>query len=183
MTARRYGVGGSSATVQSKLMLQVSFIFELLRAHTRALVWLIALTQGVLWWIVPSLFYGAPPGDLPLVLAIGHEFQFGSYLGPPLAFWLAKSPTRWPGCRAFICCRRPAWLSTYWAIFELGRATVGIAHAGIAVMLMVGIVAFQPADAGIRTVDFGDGAHRVDHAAFLAGSRADQTPVLVGGRD
>ena len=32
----------------------------------------------------------APPGDVPNVLAVGHEFQLGTYLGPPLAFWLAE---------------------------------------------------------------------------------------------
>ncbi len=131
-------------------MLQVSIIFELLRAHTRALVWLIALTQGVLWWIVPSLFYGAPPGDLPLVLAIGHEFQLGSYLGPPLAFWLANIAYAMGGMPGVYLLSQACVVTTYWAIFELGRATVGIAHAGIAVMLMVGIVAFN-----LPTPEFG----------------------------
>ena len=60
---------------------------------------------------MPSLFYAAPPGDLPLVLAIGHEFQLGSYLGPPLAFWLADIAFAvGRHCLASICCRRSAWL-------------------------------------------------------------------------
>src|SRR5262249_16253825 len=41
-------------------------------------------------------------------------------------------------------------VTTYWAVFELGRATVGVAHAGIAVMLMVGIMAFN-----LPTPEFG----------------------------
>ena len=27
---------------------------------------------------------------VPSVMAIGHEFQLGTYLGPPLAYWLAE---------------------------------------------------------------------------------------------
>ena len=60
-------------------------------ARDRACVfWVAALTQAALWTLVPALFYAAPPGDLPLVLAIGHEFQLGTDFGPPLAFWLAE---------------------------------------------------------------------------------------------
>ena len=28
---------------------------------------------------------------MPFVLAIGNELQLGTYLGPPLAFWLAEA--------------------------------------------------------------------------------------------
>lgn len=140
----------SRAPGHARLMLQVSIIFELLRAHTRALFWLIALTQGVLWWIVPALFYGAPPGDLPLVLAVGHEFQLGSYFGPPLAFWLAEITYDLAGMPGVYLLSQICVVVTYWSIFELGRATVGVTHAGIAVMLMVGIVAFS-----VPTPEFG----------------------------
>ena len=71
-------------------MLYVSVLIELLRSRPAAAVWLAALAQGLLWTLVPTLFYSGPPGDLPIVLAVGHEFQLGSYLGPPLAFWLAE---------------------------------------------------------------------------------------------
>ena len=70
-------------------MLHTSIIVELLRSQPRLTFWLMALTQTVLWWVFPSLFFASPPGDLPIVLAVGHEFQLGSYYGPPLAFWLA----------------------------------------------------------------------------------------------
>ena len=56
-----------------------------------------ALPQAALWTLVPALFYAAPPGDLPLVLAVGHEFQLGTYFGPPLAFWLAEVAYRAAG--------------------------------------------------------------------------------------
>src|SRR3989304_3004124 len=69
-------------------MLYVSLIVELLRSHPRAVFWLVTLAQAALWWVMPSLFYAAPPGDGALVLAIGHELQLGTFLGPPLAFWL-----------------------------------------------------------------------------------------------
>jgi 4-amino-4-deoxy-L-arabinose transferase-like glycosyltransferase len=131
-------------------MIRVSIIFELVRAHPRTMFWLIALTQAALWWLVPSLFYAAPPGDLPLVLAIGHEFELGSYLGPPLAFWLAEIAYDIGGMPGVYLLSQICVVVTYWAVFELGRATVGIAHAVIAVMLMAGIVAFS-----LPTPEFG----------------------------
>jgi hypothetical protein len=131
-------------------MIRVSIIFELLRAHPRTMFWLVALTQATLWWLVPSLFYAAPPGDLPIVLAIGHEFELGSYLGPPLAFWLAEIAYDVGGMPGVYLLSQICVVVTYWAVFELGCATVGIAHAVIAVMLMVGIVAFS-----LPTPEFG----------------------------
>src|SRR5438034_8891748 len=71
-------------------MLYVSIVVELLRSRPSLAVWLAALMQALLWLLVPSLFYAAPPGDVPMVLAVGHEFQLGTDLGPPLAFWLAE---------------------------------------------------------------------------------------------
>src|ERR1700716_76445 len=70
-------------------MLHVSIFVEGLRSRPRLMVWLTALAQTAIWWLVPAIFYAAPPGELPLVLAVGHEFQLGTDLGPPLAFWLA----------------------------------------------------------------------------------------------
>ena len=131
-------------------MIRVSIIFELVRGHPRIVFWLIALTQAALWWLVPTLFYAAPPGDLPLVLAIGHEFQLGSYLGPPLAFWLAEIAYDIAGMTGVYLLSQICVLVTYWAVFELGCATVGIVHAVIAVMLMVGVVAFS-----LPTPEFG----------------------------
>src|SRR5262245_46371133 len=125
-------------------MLYVSIFVELLRSRPSLAVWLAALAQALLWLLVPSLFYAGPPGDLPNVLAVGHEFQLGTHLGPPLAFWLAELAFHLSGSSLFgvyllsqICI-----VVTYWAVFELSRAIVGAQHAAIAVLLMVGISAF-----------------------------------------
>ena len=56
-------------------MLYVSIFVELLRSRPSLAVWLAALAQGLLWLLVPSLFYAGPPGDLPSVVAVGHEFH------------------------------------------------------------------------------------------------------------
>ena len=71
-------------------MLYVSLYVEGLRSRPVLVFWLAALAQAVLWALAPTFFYAAPPGNLPDVLAIGHEFRFGTAFGPPLAFWLAE---------------------------------------------------------------------------------------------
>jgi hypothetical protein len=124
-------------------MLQTSIIVELLRSQPRLTFWLMALTQTVLWWVFPSVFFASPPGDLPIVLAVGHEFQLGSYFGPPLAFWLADIAFNVGGSVAVYLLAQICVLVTFWAVFTLGRAVVGIHHAAFAVLLMVGIAAFS----------------------------------------
>ena len=52
-------------------MFRVSLILEALRARPVLMFWVAALAQGTLWTLVPSLFYPAPPGEVPLVLAVG----------------------------------------------------------------------------------------------------------------
>ena len=91
---------------------------------------------------MPALFYSAPPGDVPLLLAIGHEFVLGSYLGPPLAFWLGETRLRSPARSGSTRWRKACIVVTYWAVFTLGRRIVGTRHAVLAVLLMVGIAAF-----------------------------------------
>jgi hypothetical protein len=124
-------------------MLHTSIIVELLRSQPRLTFWLAALAQTALWWVFPSLFFSSPPGDLPIVLAVGHEFQLGSYFGPPLAFWLADIAFVIGGTVAVYLLAQACVLVTYWAVFELGRAIVGIHHATFAILLMVGISAFS----------------------------------------
>jgi dolichyl-phosphate-mannose-protein mannosyltransferase len=122
-------------------MLQVSIIVELLRTWPRVIFWLAVLAQAALWFLVPALFYSAPPGELPFVLAIGHEFQLGTYLGPPLAFWLADVMFTLSG-RSVIgiyLLAQVCVVVTYWAVFNLGRAIVGAQQAAMATLLMVGI--------------------------------------------
>src|SRR5437763_15634540 len=78
------------AAIDRAPMFRVSLILEALRARPAVMFWVAALAQGLLWTLVPALFYAAPPGEVPLVLAIGHEWQLGSPYGPPLAYWLAE---------------------------------------------------------------------------------------------
>ena len=131
-------------------MLYVSLIFESLRARPRLMFWSAALAQALLWTLVPMLFYATPPGDVPIVLAVGHEFQLGTDLGPPLAFWLAEIAYRFGGAFGVYLLAQACVLATLWGIFALGRATVGISQAVLAVLLMVGIAAFS-----VPTPEFG----------------------------
>ena len=79
-----------------------SLIIELIRARPRLVVWLVVLFQAALWLILPLLLYRSPPGDLATVLAYGREYQVGTSLGPPLAFWLAEQIGR-ASCRERVC--------------------------------------------------------------------------------
>ena len=133
-------------------MLYVSIFVELLRSRPALAVWLAAIAQALLWTLVPALFYAGPPGDVPNVLAVGHEFQLGTYLGPPLAFWLAELAFDLTGHSLFgvYLLSQVCVVVTYWAVFTLGRSIVGAQHAALAVLLMVGVSAFT-----VPTPDFG----------------------------
>ncbi|MEA2991991.1 MAG: hypothetical protein QOD40_911 [Alphaproteobacteria bacterium] len=132
-------------------MLYVSLITESLRARPQLMFWTAALTQGLLWTVVPALFYAAPPGDLPVVLAVGHEYRLGSDLGPPLAFWLADIAYGVTGGPFGVyLLSQLCVIVAFWAIFQLGRATVGMSQAVLAVLLMVGIAAVW-----VTTAEFG----------------------------
>lgn len=133
-------------------MLYVSPIVEALRGRPRLVFWFATLTQAALWTLTPSLFYAAPPGEAPVVLAIGHEWQMGTVHGPPLGTWLAELAFRLAG-GSFVGVYVLAQLcviATYWAVFALGRRIVGLSHAVLAVLLMAGITVFAA-----PTPDFG----------------------------
>jgi len=104
--------------------------------------WGATLVQAALWWLVPSLLYSSPPGDLPLVLAVGHEFQLGSFLGPPLAFWAAEIAFDVAGAPGVYLLAQACVVIAYYGVFTLGRAIVGTHHAVFAILLMIGIFAF-----------------------------------------
>ena len=80
-----------------------------------------------MWTLVPSLFYSGPPGDLPSVIAVGREFQLGTYLGPPLAFWLAELVYDLFGRRlvAVYVLSQVCVVVTFWAVFRSDDAIVG----------------------------------------------------------
>ena len=128
-------------------MLTVSLLIEILRTKPRLMFWLVVLTQALLWLLVPALFYSAPPGDVAEVLAIGREMSFSSASGSPLAYWLADIALRATGGHMIgvyllsqICI-----VTTYWAVFQLGRSMIGDRQAVLAILLMVGISVFTVA--------------------------------------
>ena len=155
-------------------MFRVSLILEALRARPVLMFWVAALAQGTLWTLVPSLFYPAPPGDVPLVLAVGKEWLLGSPYGPPLA---SGSPTSRSASRGIVGVYLLSQLCvvvTFWAVFALGRRIVGAAHATMAVLLMARHQRVHGADARIRPGRAGDAAHRADAAVRLSRARRQQ---------
>jgi 4-amino-4-deoxy-L-arabinose transferase-like glycosyltransferase len=123
-------------------MHHVSLIIEFLRGRPKVVFWVVALSQAVLWTLIPALFYSSPPGDVPLVLAVGREFLLGSYLGPPLAFWLAEIAFSVGGVFGLYALSQACIVVALWAVFTLGRSVVGTRHAVLGILLMAGIAAF-----------------------------------------
>jgi hypothetical protein len=108
-------------------------------------VWLVVLLQAVLWLLLPLLLYRSPPDDLATVLAFGREYQVGTDLGPPLAFWLADIAFRAAGNHMFgvylltqICS-----VATFWTLYLLARSIVGGQQAVLAVLLTMTVAAFS----------------------------------------
>jgi hypothetical protein len=129
-----------------------SLIVELIRARPVLVFWLVALAQAALWFILPTLLYSSPPGDVALNLAYGREYLLGSIQGPPLAFWLADIAFRAAGNSVFgvYLLAQVCFVVSFWAIFKLGRAIVGAQHAVLAVLLTITITAFA-----FPSVEFG----------------------------
>ncbi len=113
-----------------------SLIVELIRARPRLVMWLAVLAQAALWLLVPLLIYRSPPGDLASLLAFGREYQVGTDLGPPLAFWLADVAFRLAGNHMFgvYVLSQLCFVTTFAALYALARATVGGPHAALAVL-------------------------------------------------
>jgi hypothetical protein len=143
-------------------MRHVSIFIEGLRSQPRLMVWLAVLAQATIWWLVPSIFYTAPPGDLPMVIAVGHEFQLGTDLGPPLAFWLAEVVYTLFGIVGVYLLAQACVVVTWWAVFQLGRAIVGEQHAALAVLLMTGILVMS-----VPSPDFGPATLGMAFSALL----------------
>ena len=124
-------------------MIYVSIIVEALRSRPVLVFWLAALAQTVLWTLVPSLFYPAPPGELPHVLALGHELRLGPAVGPPLGYWLAEFAFRAGGMFGVYLLSQLCVLTAFGGVFMLGRAMFGRTHAAMAVMLLAGIALYS----------------------------------------
>ena len=122
-----------------------SLIIELIRARPRLVVWLVVLFQAALWLILPLMLYRSPPGDLATVLAFGREYQVGTDLGPPLAFWLADIAFRAAGNHMFgvYLLAQLCSILMFWTLYLLARAIVGGQQAVIAILLTLTVVAFS----------------------------------------
>src|SRR5947209_7045024 len=122
-----------------------SLIIELIRARPRLVVWLVVLFQAALWLVLPLLLYRSPPGDVATVLAYGREYQVGTDLGPPLAFWLGDIAFRAAGNHIFgvYLLAQLCFVATFYALYSLGRAIVGGQQAVLAVLLTLTVTAFS----------------------------------------
>ena len=122
-----------------------SLIVELIRARPRLMVWIVVLAQAALWLIVPLLLYQSPPGDLSTLLAYGREYQVGTDLGPPLAFWLADIAFRAAGNHLFgvYLLAQLCSVVAFWALYQLARAVVGGQQAVLAILLTMTVTAFS----------------------------------------
>lgn len=122
-----------------------SLIVELIRAKPRWIFWSAVLALALLWLVLPAALYLSPPGQVPTVLAFGHEYQVGTALGPPLSFWLADIAFRAVGGYAFgvYLLAQICFVVTMGAVFALARAVVGPQQGVLAVLLTLAIAAFS----------------------------------------
>src|SRR6201996_2066045 len=122
-----------------------SLVIELIRARPKLVVWIVVLAQAALWLIVPLLIDRSPPGDLGTVLALGREYRVGTDFGPPLAFWLADIAFRAAGNHVFgvYLLAQLCSIATFWTLYLLARATVGVQQAVLAVLLTMTVLAFS----------------------------------------
>lgn len=122
-----------------------SLIVELIRARPRLMFWVVVLFQAALWLIVPLLLYRGPPGDVATVLGFGREYQVGTDLGPPLAFWLADIAFRAAGNHVFgiYLLAQLCFIVTVNALYLLARGIVGGPQAVVAVLLTLTVTAFS----------------------------------------
>lgn len=117
----------------------VSLPIEILRTKPRLVFWLAVLAQAALWVLVPSLFYAAPPGDLAELLSVSRYFERLITVVPPLAYWLAEIAMRAAGFFGIYVLSQICIVTALWAVFMLGRATLGERHAALGTLLMTGV--------------------------------------------
>lgn len=127
----------------------VSLPIEILRTRPALAFWLAALAQALIWVLVPTLFYAAPPGDLAETLAQARHVERLPLVAPPLAYLLAEAAMRIAGLFGVYLLSQICVVVTLWAVFALGRATLGECHAVLATLLMACVYFFT-----VPTPDF-----------------------------
>ncbi|MCC8974873.1 glycosyltransferase family 39 protein [Bradyrhizobium brasilense] len=122
-----------------------SLVVELIRARPRLVVWIVVLAQAAIWLFLPAIFYGSPPGNLATTLAFGREYQVGTDMGPPLAFWLADIAFRAVGNHVFgvYLLAQVCEIVTFIAFYALARSIVGGPQGVLAVLLSMTVVVFS----------------------------------------
>src|ERR1700746_2475283 len=78
------------------------------------------------------------------MIAFGREYQVGTDLGPPLAFWLADIAYRAAGNHMFgvYLLAQLCSIATFWVLYSLARSIVGGQQAVLVVLLTMTITAF-----------------------------------------
>ena len=116
----------------------VSLIVECLRGRPAVAFWVAALGQGVLWFLVPALFYSAPPASLADLLSAGWQVRLGTETMPPLALWLSQLAFRVAGVTGVYLLAQVCVVVALWAVFKLGSAIVGARTVGQLTAMLAG---------------------------------------------
>ena len=116
--------------------------------------WVAVLAHGTLWTLVPLLFYAAPPGEVPLVLAVGREWLLGSPYGPPLAYWLANIALTLGGIAGVYLLSQFCVVATFWAVFALGRRMRVALRIGLGLRLTAPVACIALGGDGRRQFSF-----------------------------
>ena len=169
----------STAALDRAPMFRVSLILEALRARPVLMFWVAALAQGTLWTLVPSLFYPAPPGEVPLVLAVGTRMACSARrTGRRSPIWLANIAFRLGGID-----RRLSAVAALRGRHLLGGVRARPPHRRRRACrdgdpADGGHQRVHGADAGIRPRRARDAAHRADAAVRLSRARRQQARRL-----
>lgn len=112
-------------------------LYSVLEKSPAHAFWLFALAQLFVWTIIPALVFNNLPLDVIELLSWGREWQLGYSKHPPMPAWileaLAVISDRGDWAAFFIS--QFSIVVAYWAIWRLGRETVGDMGGLLAVLL------------------------------------------------
>ena len=116
-----------------------------------------------------------------MVLAYGREYQVGTDLGPPLAFWLADVAFRVAGDHVFgvYLLAQLCSIATFLILYRLARAIVGGQQAVLAILLDHDRGGIQRAWRRLWPAGAGTPALGAGVVAFLAVDRSGAAQCLV----